>query len=108
MSEFSRYVTGCDIESTIPEVTLTTDFAYPTEPILPTELPTDVLETYYNTTVPCSETPSADYNGTTVTPSSYPPPPSDTPAGYSGSGSALRTGPMAALVGFLGAVVFML
>lgn len=115
MSELPRYVTECDIESSIPEATTTDDCTYPTEPAYPSKLPTDIVETPYNSTyytVPYSETPSADYsttplyNGTTLKPSGYAP--SETPAGYSGSASALKTGPMAALIGFLGAVVFML
>lgn len=120
MSESPRYVTGCDTESSLPEVTTTTDFTYPTESAYPSELPTDIIETQYNTTtitVPYySETPTPTpsagfsiilpYNVTTLKPSVYIP--SETPSGYSGSASALKSGPMAALIGFLGAVVFML
>ena len=95
----------CDVEPISPEATITDDCIEPTVPAYP-EWPTSTV------TVPSYETQYADSNTTlqnnvtSLKSSAYTP--SKTPAAYTGSAAVLSTGPMAALIGFLGVVMFML
>lgn len=105
MSESPRYVTVCDAEPILPEATTTDDCIEPTEPVY-SDWPTSTVTVPFEKTQYADSNTTLQINVTSLKSSAYTP--SETPVGYTGSAAVLNTGPMAALIGLLGVVMFML